>query len=260
MARQASARVLGLRDFADIRIARTLGKKPYLKAPRPSAELANFNFNVSHEGDWVVLASEPLCVCGVDVAAPEACRKGARTDVFDVFQEQLSPAEWAEVRRRAAEGPARPGADPTYEAFQRHWSCKEAFVKARGDGLGFEPLRRAEFSFGDGVATVVVDGRPMPRWRFFLHRLGEDHWVTVARGPPEDVVDGEGGLAATLVRRASDFSAEAWEAELAADSPAFAELCVAELVPDDRAAEFAAIVGASPGGPGPSGAVLSDAS
>lgn len=103
MARQASATVLGLRDFTDIRIARTFGKKPYLKAPRPSSELANFNFNVSHEGDWVVLASEPRCVCGVDVSAPEACRPGARTDVFDIFEEQLSPAEWEEVRRKAAE-------------------------------------------------------------------------------------------------------------------------------------------------------------
>lgn len=31
----------------------------------------NFNFNVSHEGDYVVLASEPLCICGIDVAAPQ---------------------------------------------------------------------------------------------------------------------------------------------------------------------------------------------
>jgi len=137
MARQASAKVLGLRDFADIRIARTLGRKPYLKAPRPSGELANWNFNVSHEDDWVVLASEPRCVCGVDVAAPEAQRhpNSAKINVFDLFQEELSPAEWEQVRRKAAEGPSGPGADPFNDAFQRYWSCKEAFVKARGDGL-----------------------------------------------------------------------------------------------------------------------------
>jgi 4'-phosphopantetheinyl transferase len=248
MARQASAKVLGLGDFADIRIARTLEGKPYLKAPRPRDELANFNFNISHEGDWVVLASEPRCVCGVDVSAPEDCGMGAKTDVFNTFREQLSPAEWEQVRRKAAEGPSQPGADPTYDcdAFQRYWSCKEAFVKARGDGLAFEPLGRAEFSFRGKAATVRVDGREMPHWRFFSHRLGEDHWVTVARGPPEHVVDREGGFRATLGRGASDFSPKAWKAELAAESPAFVELRVTELVPEDRAAEFAAIAGGSP--------------
>ena len=31
--------------------------------------------------------------------------------------------------------------------FQRHWALKEAFVKARGDGIAFG-LRNAEFDFG----------------------------------------------------------------------------------------------------------------
>ena len=27
------------------------------------------------------------------------------------------------------------------------------------------------------------------RWRFVLQELGNGHWVSVARGPPEDIVD-----------------------------------------------------------------------
>ena len=45
----------------------------------------------------------------------------------------------------------------------------QAFIKARGDGLGFEPLSRAEFSFEGSdslegnAATVSVDGQPQDR-------------------------------------------------------------------------------------------------
>ena len=61
-------------------IQRTKGGKPYLAA-RPDTALAgtpdpgpNWNFNVSHEGHYVVLAAEPLLLCGVDVAAPDQSR------------------------------------------------------------------------------------------------------------------------------------------------------------------------------------------
>ena len=42
--------------------------------PPDDPEMPNWNFNVSHEGDYVVLAAEPLLVCGVDVAAPDQVR------------------------------------------------------------------------------------------------------------------------------------------------------------------------------------------
>ena len=61
-------------------ILRTKGGKPYLAA-RPDTALEgtaepgpNWNFNVSHEGHYVVLAAEPLLLCGVDVAAPDQSR------------------------------------------------------------------------------------------------------------------------------------------------------------------------------------------
>ena len=61
-------------------IQRTKGGKPYLAA-RPDTALEgtpdpgpNWNFNVSHEGHYVVLAAEPLLLCGVDVAAPDQSR------------------------------------------------------------------------------------------------------------------------------------------------------------------------------------------
>jgi hypothetical protein len=42
------------------------------------AAAPNFNFNVSHEGEFVVLASEPVAIVGVDVAAPGQLRNRNR--------------------------------------------------------------------------------------------------------------------------------------------------------------------------------------
>ena len=36
------------------------------------------------------------------------------------------------------------------------------------------------------------------RWRFQLQRMGDKHWVSVARGPVEDIVDAWKGLTNTF--------------------------------------------------------------
>lgn len=47
--------------------------------------------------------------------------------------------------------------------FRKLWSLKEAFVKARGDGLKLE-LGRAEFALLDNGARVRLDGLEQPHW------------------------------------------------------------------------------------------------
>ena len=95
----------------------TQGSKPYLVAstdgggggaaraasPRrssspspPDRTALNWNFNVSHEGRYVILASEPLALCGVDVAAPGQVkksnkRKSARSCVPHMCDEHSPP-------------------------------------------------------------------------------------------------------------------------------------------------------------------------
>ena len=50
------------------------------------------------------------------------------------------------------------------------------------------------------VALVSIDGALSEDWCCYLQRLGddEDHWVSVARGPVEDVVDALGGFAGSF--------------------------------------------------------------
>jgi hypothetical protein len=53
------------------------------------------------QGDYVVLASEPVCICGCDVAAPQQVRRAAAqplADFFRSFDRQFTSAEWAGIR------------------------------------------------------------------------------------------------------------------------------------------------------------------
>lgn len=44
--------------------------------------------------------------------------------------------------------------------------CIQAYVKARGDGLGFDPLSRAEFIVDTGTtgARLRLDGQMQDKW------------------------------------------------------------------------------------------------
>jgi 4'-phosphopantetheinyl transferase len=67
------------------------------------AAAPNFNFNVSHEGEFVVLASEPVCIVGVDVAAPGQLRnrnrKGGAPSVEETLQVVSGDAQCKREKR-----------------------------------------------------------------------------------------------------------------------------------------------------------------
>ena len=128
-----------------------------------------------------------------------------------------------------------------YGAFQRFWSAKESFVKARGDGLAFN-VDRAGFTFQShpavgeegtaAVGYVEVDGKNLSQWTFHQTGFGDDHWITVARGPTQDVVDEIGDFRRTFLRPTPTFRAHDWSAELDCASPQFCEVPVSEACVD----------------------------
>lgn len=152
-------------------------------------------------------------------------------------------------------GPADP---PMEMTFRKLWSLKEAYTKARGDGLGF-PFKRCEFTLGGThpaaparaahtaggappavveTAAVAVDGEPRPEWKFYIQPLREDHWVSVARGPPTDAVDAHGGFVSTF--RKPRLQPEELARGHAAAEPPFVNKRVEELVPPAVAERLAA--------------------
>lgn len=249
--RKCAETCLGL-GWDEILIKRTKGKKPFVASgvsERPEGA-PNFNYNVSHEGDYVVLASEPVCLVGVDVAAPGQSRKGGGPfDLDRVLKSFGSAFTRDELRNIECFG------DPAAQdgAFRRNWSCKEAFTKARGDGVGFE-LKRCEFTIEEAregllpythTAEVSVDGNLLPGWSFLLQPLG-DHWVTVARGPCSDVVDAHGEFTKTLSRRNLDPCG--WRREAGAPRSGFEVVGVRDLLPADKLEGYDEIVEEDPFG------------
>jgi 4'-phosphopantetheinyl transferase len=136
-------------------------------------------------------------------------------------------------------------------AFRKFWSLKEAFTKARGDGLKFE-FNRCSFEYvgaaaasraaltpataerglaGQPVAlaSVLVDGKRAPKWRFYVQGAEDEHFISVARGPPSDVVDANGAFKATFT---APLDSAQLAAELARPEPPFVPKRIAELVPE----------------------------
>lgn len=142
LARRACAQALGVEDFSSFALGRTKGGKPFLQAPLPEG-LPNFNFNISHDGRWVVLASDPLRLVGVDIAAPQWVR-GDRED--DSWRVDLQSLMYDSEQRLVDQEETVRG---RYSVFQRLWSAKEAVTKAVGCGLDFG-LDRVEVELDGG--------------------------------------------------------------------------------------------------------------
>ncbi|EIE24817.1 4'-phosphopantetheinyl transferase [Coccomyxa subellipsoidea C-169] len=242
--RQCVAVALGI-PWEKVLIKRTKGRKPFvINKGLDKTHAPNFNFNVSHEGDFVVLASEPISICGVDVAAPQQLRaRGTQQKLTipqlkSIFDKQFTPYEWASIDNAGS------GDEAKESMFRRLWSLKEALVKARGDGLGFD-LSKAEFHFEDGIrsdtASVWIDGRQQTRWRFFLQELSDGHWVSVARGPPENIVDAWREFTGTL--QEPDIPGAKFQEALEAPNPAFTMLGIADIIPQRLRDDYADAAG-----------------
>jgi len=116
--------------------------KPYL------ADHPEIRFNLSHSGCWAMVAVTRGREVGVDIECIRADRSSE-----DIAKRFFAPAEV-----RALNGTPE---HSRVQAFFACWSRKEAYIKARGEGLGI-PLDSFEVSLGeDGVLCHAED---LERW------------------------------------------------------------------------------------------------
>jgi len=54
----------------------------------------NFNFNTSHQGDYVGIASEPLCLVGLDIVSVSKPQGETTTEFISNFSSYLTEHEW----------------------------------------------------------------------------------------------------------------------------------------------------------------------
>lgn len=165
-------------DYGAIEISRTPENKPFWK--RPSARAPTWNYNVSHHGTMVALASASRALVGVDVVriSDRPRRKTSIEDFFRAFIDHFNASEWRYIRGEDE--------DEQYTRFYRLWSLKEAYIKAVGVGLGFS-LLRAELVPADSTREeqweLFLDGQPARDWKFVSTQINDTHLVSVAQGP-----------------------------------------------------------------------------
>ncbi|XP_057434076.1 uncharacterized protein LOC130726787 [Lotus japonicus] len=163
--------------FPQIIINRTPEGKPYLDYDKSGMKFPNFNFNVSHHGDYVAIASEPVCLVGIDIVSYAIPQGETITEFIQFFTSYFSSVEWFNIVNAGT-------SDDVLIEFYRYWSLKEAYVKAVGSGLT-EELNKVEFSHTNWTnISAKMDGKVMTEWRFWLFELGERHCISIARGHP----------------------------------------------------------------------------
>jgi 4'-phosphopantetheinyl transferase len=134
------------------------------------------SFNISHSGDWAICAVMLSRRLGVDI---ELLRPDLASDT--IAERFFSPREVATLR--SLPEPEQPA------AFFRCWTRKEAFVKARGEGLSL-PLDRFDVSLRAGEPAALLSTLDDPleaaRWSLAALPAPPGYEATVAVEGPLD--------------------------------------------------------------------------
>lgn len=170
--------------WAHIRLERSPRGKPYLAAPAQDGPASlSWSFNLSHQGDYAVLAAEQGMQVGVDIMKTVMPGSSSVADFFRIMARQFTAYEWSVIRSAGSER-------QQLAAFYRHWALKESFIKAIGTGLGFN-LQRVEFHLSPETlagsqpvrqTTMHLDEEEQDDWAFEECLLDDDHHVAVALG------------------------------------------------------------------------------
>jgi 4'-phosphopantetheinyl transferase len=130
-------------DLKTIAFRFSTKEKPGLSSPYAESKI---EFNVSHSGGVALLAFTRGREIGVDV---EQVRQGR--DVDAIARRFFSLEEQKQFASVAAE--------EKYDAFSRCWTRKEAYIKAKGDGLSL-PLGQFDVSLQAGASDALRATRP----------------------------------------------------------------------------------------------------
>jgi 4'-phosphopantetheinyl transferase len=130
----------------------------------------SLQFNVSHSGDLILVALAAGRQIGVDVER-----------VRDDMEPEAMARRFFSSREKAdiAALPARQRRD----AFFRCWTRKEAFIKAKGEGLSL-PLDQFDVSVNPAQPAILLATRPDPveasRWVIQDLKVAAGHTASVA--------------------------------------------------------------------------------
>ncbi|XP_039239411.1 L-aminoadipate-semialdehyde dehydrogenase-phosphopantetheinyl transferase isoform X1 [Pipra filicauda] len=166
----------------EVHLQRTSKGKPFLANTVVSIN-SNYNFNISHQGDYAVLAAEPELQVGIDIMKTNLPGSSSVPNFFHIMKRQFTETEWDVIKSMSNEW-------MQLDMFYRHWALKESFIKAIGVGIGFN-LQRIEFNVSPLQLEVgqvyketkmLLDGEKEEEWTFEETRFDDHHHVAVALG------------------------------------------------------------------------------
>jgi 4'-phosphopantetheinyl transferase len=172
---------------SEYKILRTREGKPYLSTTKTWHGV--WNYNVSHHGKYVALASSPTYAVGVDIVEIAIRKSWTKSVVeyIDMFSSHFTPRE----RSWQTQGQS------DHEVLRRffiNWSLKEAYIKAIGLGLQVElgtldffissPGATGAGGGGEGSAALRIDNTPQPQWSFLFRHIDPSHIISVALSAP----------------------------------------------------------------------------
>lgn len=145
----------------------------------------DFQFNISHSGDFCVLAADNSTPkIGVDVMKIEYNGGMHRlSEFFRLMVRQFSDKEWTYIRNLESDY-------GKLSRFIRLWSLKESYVKAEGSGITF-PLSKISFHCATELnspdqkalfdSTVSINHECLADWQFEESMIDHKHHVSVAK-------------------------------------------------------------------------------
>ncbi len=142
--------------------------RPFIASPE-----ANLHFNLSHTIEWIACAVARMPVIGIDI---ERCSRNVA--VPRLAERFFSTGEYHDVL-------ARSGEDRRHRFFE-YWTLKEAYIKARGEGITLG-LDSFSFRISDSGA-ICIECEPRLQddpsaWHFRLSPRMGDHRLALAVKP-----------------------------------------------------------------------------
>ncbi|MFH4978221.1 hypothetical protein AB6A40_004930 [Gnathostoma spinigerum] len=167
-------------EWNEIEFGRTEKGKPFISSP-PNV---TFGVNVTHQGDYVALASSCSSEIGVDCMRLEKLRNNKTADEYiNSMERSSSPEELRQMR-------GQPTEQMKMAYFYRYWCLKEAVLKATGEGL-LSDLRRLDFAINPSdkyrqgcfvtSTTMKRDGILQDQWIFEETFIDSTHAAAVCR-------------------------------------------------------------------------------
>ncbi|KAL4401126.1 lysine biosynthesis protein [Malassezia pachydermatis] len=143
--------------WKDIEITTTPGGRPYVKQP---ATVQHWDWNASHDGDWVVMAYTKEGRVGADVmeVGLPSFEKSSRT-FCETLKQSMTSAEYEWILESGSE-------DLMLSRLMDLWTYKEAFTKNIGAGLGFDFRRVQVLRDANDDMALSIDGQRNDRYRF----------------------------------------------------------------------------------------------